>query len=44
MIFVGLRTPSLFQWIVLGVAFLVEGYLVYLVSDRNAVGSREFWL
>jgi hypothetical protein len=42
--FAGLGTPPLYQWIVLGVAFLVEGYLVYLVSDRNTFGSREFWL
>jgi hypothetical protein len=39
-IFAGLGTPPLYQWVVLGVAFLVEGYLVYLVSDRNAFGSR----
>ncbi|HEU5487103.1 MAG TPA: DUF6609 family protein [Microlunatus sp.] len=36
--------PPLYQWFVLGVAFLVEGYLVYLVSDRNTFGSREFWM
>jgi hypothetical protein len=43
-IFAGLGQPPLYQWLVLGVAFLVEGYLVYLVSDRNTFGSREFWM
>ncbi|TWP47789.1 hypothetical protein FKR81_31100 [Lentzea tibetensis] len=44
LIFAGLGSPPLYQWIVLGVAFLVEGYLVYLVSDRNEFGTREFWM
>jgi hypothetical protein len=44
LIFAGLGTPQPHQWVVLGAAFVVEGYLVYLVTDRNTFGDRRFWM
>lgn len=43
--FAGLPYPAIWQWVVLGVAFLVEGYLVSVVVRRVPdVESRRFWL
>jgi hypothetical protein len=45
LIFAGLPQPQLWQWIVLGVAFLVEGYLVSVVVRRYPdIESRSFWM
>ena len=45
LIFAGLPQPQLWQWIVLGVAFLVEGYLVSVVVRKNPdIESRSFWM
>ncbi|WP_053384733.1 DUF6609 family protein [Leucobacter celer] len=45
LIFAGLPSPAVWQWVVLGVAFLVEGYLVSVVVRRFPdVESREFWM
>lgn len=44
-IFAGTRTPGLWPWVVLGVAILVEGFLVSQVVDRVPDRtSREFWM
>lgn len=42
--FDGIGHPAWWQWAVLGVAVLVEGYLVSLVAQRYDFGTREFWL
>jgi hypothetical protein len=43
--FAGLPYPAIWQWVVLGVAFLVEGYLVSVVVRRVPdIESRRFWL
>jgi len=42
--FDGIGYPAWWQWAVLGVAVLVEGYLVSVVAERYEFGSREFWL
>lgn len=45
LIFAGLPSPPAWQWIVLGVAFLVEGYLVSVVVRKFPdIESREFWM
>jgi len=45
LIFDGLPRPELWQWVVLGLAFVVEGYLVSVVVRRYPdVDSREFWM
>jgi hypothetical protein len=45
LIFAGLPQPQIWQWIVLGVAFLVEGYLVSVVVRKNPdIESRSFWM
>lgn len=45
LIFAGLPSPAVWQWVVLGVAFLVEGYLVSVVVRRFPdIESREFWM
>ena len=45
LIFAGLGSPPLYQWIVMGVGFAVEivlvNYVVFTITDRN---SRQFWL
>lgn len=45
LIFAGLGSPSLFQWIVLGVGLVVEillvNYVVFAITNRE---SRRFWL
>ena len=44
-IFAGLPTPPIWQWVVLGVAFLVEGYLVSVVVTKHPdLDSRKFWM
>lgn len=44
-IFAGLPYPMIWQWVVLGIAFLVEGYLVSVVVRRFPdVDSRPFWM
>lgn len=43
--FDGIGYPAVWQWVVLGLAFLVEGWLVSIVVRRNPdIESREFWL
>ena len=43
--FAGLPQPAIWQWIVLGAAFLIEGYLVSVVVRRFPdIESRQFWL
>lgn len=43
--FAGLPYPAIWQWVVLGVAFLVEGYLVSVVVRKFPdIESRKFWL
>jgi hypothetical protein len=43
--FDGLPYPQWWQWVVLGLAFLAEGYLVSVVVRRFPdIESREFWL
>ncbi|MBX3193593.1 MAG: hypothetical protein KF727_00655 [Microbacteriaceae bacterium] len=43
--FAGLPYPAIWQWVVLGVAFLVEGYLVSVVVRKVPdIESRRFWL
>src|SRR5690606_19364813 len=45
LIFAGLPSPAIWQWVVLGVAFLVEGYLVSVVVRRFPdIDSRPFWM
>lgn len=45
LIFAGLPRPALWQWLVLGLAFLVEGYLVSVVVRRFPdMESRPFWM
>jgi hypothetical protein len=45
LIFGGLPYPPVWQWVVLGVAFLVEGWLVSLVVRRIPdLDSRRFWM
>ncbi|MFC9559026.1 DUF6609 family protein [Agromyces sp. NPDC056965] len=45
LIFAGLPSPAIWQWVVLGIAFLVEGYLVSVVVRRFPdLDSREFWM
>jgi len=45
LIFAGLGSPPLYQWIVMGVGFAVEimliNYVVFTITDRE---SRRFWL
>ena len=45
LIFAGLGSPPLYQWIVMGVGFAVEivlvNYVVFTITDRD---SRRFWL
>ncbi len=37
--------PEIWQWVVLGLAFLVEGYLVSVVVRKFPdLDSREFWM
>ena len=44
-IFAGLPTPPIWQWVIVGVAFLVEGYLVSVVVTKNPdMDSRGFWM
>jgi hypothetical protein len=44
-IFAGLPYPAIWQWIVLGVAFLVEGWLVSIVVRQFPdMSDRRFWL
>jgi hypothetical protein len=44
-IFAGLPQPAIWQWVVLGLAFLVEAGLVNVVLRKVPdVHSREFWL
>jgi hypothetical protein len=44
-IFAGIGYPSIWHWLILGVAFLVEGFLVSQVVDRIPDRtSRAFWL
>ncbi|MEZ5190002.1 MAG: hypothetical protein R2717_03315 [Schumannella sp.] len=41
----GLFYPAIWQWVVLGVAFLAEGYLVSVVVRKVPdIESRRFWL
>jgi hypothetical protein len=43
--FDGIGYPAIWQWIVLGVAFVVEGWLVSIVVRRIPdLESRRFWL
>lgn len=43
--FAGLPYPQWWQWVVLGIAFLAEGYLVSVVVRRIPdIESRRFWL
>lgn len=42
--FDGIGYPAWWQWTALGVAALLEGWLVSLVVRRYTFGSREFWL
>lgn len=45
LIFAGLPYPPIWQWVVLGVAFLVEGWLVSIVVRRIPdLESRRFWM
>lgn len=45
LIFAGLPYPAIWQWVVLGAAFLIEGLLVNIVLRKVPdVNSREFWL
>jgi hypothetical protein len=45
LIFAGLPQPAIWQWIVLGVAFLVEGWLVSIVVRKFPdLESRQFWM
>ncbi|HWL01085.1 MAG TPA: DUF6609 family protein [Microbacteriaceae bacterium] len=45
LIFAGLPSPAIWQWVVLGVAFLVEGYLVSVVVRKFPdLDSRPFWM
>jgi hypothetical protein len=45
LIFAGLPMPAIWQWAVLGVAFLVEGYLVSVVVRKFPdLDSRQFWM
>lgn len=45
LIFAGLPSPAIWQWVVLGLAFVVEGYLVSVVVRKFPdVESREFWM
>ena len=45
LIFAGLGSPPLYQWIIMGVGFVVEilliNYVVFTITDRE---SRRFWL
>jgi hypothetical protein len=44
-IFAGIDSPSFWQWAILGVAFLAEGFLVSQVVDRiSDHSSRGFWM
>lgn len=44
-IFAGLPQPAIWQWVVLGLAFLVEGYLVSVVVRKFPdIDSRQFWM
>ena len=43
--FAGLPYPQWWQWVVLGLAFVAEGYLVSVVVRRVPdIDSRRFWL
>ena len=45
LIFAGLPYPAVWQWAVLGLAFVVEGYLVSVVVRRFPdLESRQFWM
>jgi hypothetical protein len=45
LIFDGIPRPEIWQWVVLGVAFLAEGYLVSVVVRRFPdIDSRQFWM
>lgn len=44
LIFAGLPYPPIWQWVVLAMAFLVEGYLVSVVVRKFPDDSREFWM
>ena len=43
-IFAGLPYPAIWQWVVVGIAFLVEGYLVSVVATKFKIDTREFWM
>lgn len=44
-IFAGIGYPQWWQWAVLGLAVLIEGYLVNVVVEKNPDrDSREFWM
>ena len=44
-IFAGLPMPAVWQWVVLGLAFVIEAGLVFLVIRLvKDVDSRQFWL
>ena len=43
-IFAGLPYPQWWHWAVLGVAFVLEGFLVSQVVERFSMDSRQFWL
>lgn len=43
--FAGLPMPAWWQWVFLGLAFVVEGYLVSVVVRKIPdIESRQFWL
>jgi hypothetical protein len=45
LIFDGIPRPPIWQWVVLGAAFLVEGYLVSVVVRKFPdLDSRPFWM
>ena len=45
LIFAGLPYPAIWQWIVLGLAFVVEGWLVSIVVRKFPdLDSRQFWM
>jgi hypothetical protein len=45
LIFAGLPQPAIWQWVVLGVAFLAEGWFVSIVVRKFPdLESRQFWM
>ena len=45
LIFAGLPSPAIWQWVVLGIAFLAEGWLVSIVVRKVPdFESRRFWM